>query len=286
MDLAFVLLGAAIAAAWLPPLRVRGVAVPAWAVLFVAAAVAGARAGVLAPVGVAALALLCAFAAAACFAPRGRGVFTLVAAAWALALALHVVPGFHNPKLFDGVRFGADSLPFTTYLNFDKAAAGLWLLVAFCRPDARALAGHALARTLVAAIAVPAVVIGVAMLAGYTRLEPKWPDGAAVFLCTNLLFACVAEEAFFRGLIQERIARLADRDGRAAWKWVAVGVSAALFTLAHVGGDATAMLVIGLAGLGYSLTYALTRRIEAAILVHFALNAAHFVGFAYPALVR
>lgn len=39
-----------------------------------------------------------------------------------------------------------------------------------------------------------------------------------------------------------------------------------------------------LAGIGYGLAYWRSGRIEAAILTHFAVNAAHFVLFTYPAL--
>src|SRR3569833_317933 len=134
MTLTLVLLGLAIAAAWIPAPRLRGVPIPPWTPLFAGAIAAGLVAGVLAPIALAALAVLCALAGAAVFAPRGRATFTLLAAAWALALSLHVVPGFHNPRLFDGVRLTPDALPFTSYLNFDKAAAGLVLLAAFCRP--------------------------------------------------------------------------------------------------------------------------------------------------------
>jgi membrane protease YdiL (CAAX protease family) len=225
-------------------------------------------------------------AAAARFAPRGGGAFTVLAAAWALALALHVVPGFHNPVLLAGVRFTPDAVPFTVSLSFDKAAAGLVLVAAFCRPGRRLDGRPWAARTLAGALASCIVVIGLAVAIGYTRFEPKWPDAAPAFLAGNLLFTCVAEEAFFRGLIQERIERLADAGGRAAWRAVAVVTGAVLFGLAHAGGGTSFMLLATVAGLGYGLTYSATRRIESAILAHFALNAVHFVGFAYPALAR
>lgn len=287
LESTFIPLGLAIIAAWLPPFFVNGVAVPPWTTLFGLAVWVGVRGGVLEPVALVALALLCVFAAAAYFAPRGRGVVpALAAAALALALALHLVPGFHAPKLFDGVRFSEDSLPFTSTLNFDKAAAGLLLLVAFCRPGEGAGARRTLAWTLGGAVVTPIVAIGAAVLAGFTSLDPKWPEGAGVFLAANLLFTCVAEEAFFRGLIQERIARLAERTGQPIWRWVAIAVASALFGLAHAGGGPLYMLLAGIAGLGYGVVYAATRRIESAILVHFALNAVHFTGFAYPALAH
>jgi len=284
----FVLLGLAVAAAWLPAPRLRGVPVPPWAVVFAAATGAGVATGLLAPTALAALLMLCGLAAAACFAPRGRPLFTLLAASWALALSLHVMPGFHNQRLFDAVRLTPDAIPFTSYLNFDKAAAGLILLVAFCRPGRGTGTGTGTARmaawTLGAAIVTTVVALGLATLAGLTRFEPKAPPGALAFLAANLLFTCVAEEAFFRGLIQQRIARLAETTGHAAWRPAAVAIGALLFGLAHMSGGTTYAVVAAVAAVGYGTAYAATQRIEAAILVHFAVNAVHFIGFAYPVL--
>ena len=135
-----------------------------------------------------------------------------------------------------------------------------------------------------AAVATAAVSIGIALAAGYVRFEPKWPGAAPAFLVANLLFTCVAEEAFFRGLVQERLMRLAESRRQPAWNAIAIAVSTLLFGLAHAAGGATWMLVATVAGLGYSLVYARTRTIEGAILVHFLVNAAHFLGFTYPRL--
>jgi len=286
VNLAFVLLGLAVVAAWIPAPRIGALVLPPWIALLAAAAVAGFAAGVLAPLGLVALALLAVFAAAARLAPAGRGVFTLLASAWALALALHLVPGFRNPVLVAGVRFSADALPFTVYLNFDKAAAGLVLVAAFCRPGTGAPAARSVAWTLAGALATCVVVLGLGVATGFTRLEPKWPADAPTLLAVNLLFTCVAEEAFFRGLIQARIAGLAETTGRTFWRPLAVVVAAVLFGLAHAGGGALYAGLAAVAGIGYGMTYAATRRIESAILVHFALNAVHFVGFTYPALAR
>ena len=43
-------------------------------------------------------------------------------------------------------------------------------------------------------------------------------------------------------------------------------------------------LAATLAGVGYGVAYQRTRRIEAAMVVHFALNAVHLLLFTYPAL--
>ena len=64
--------------------------------------------------------------------------------------------------------------------------------------------------------------------------------------------------------------------------WLAVAVSTVLFGLAHAAGGLGYVFLAGIAGLGYSAVYSVTRRIEAPILVHFLLNATHFIAFTYP----
>src|SRR5688500_19792063 len=65
---------------------------------------------------------------------------------------------------------------------------------------------------------------------------------------------------------------------------IAVIVSAIRFGLAHFGGGLTYVSAGVIAGLGYGLAYGRTRRIEAAMAVHFGVNAVHFLFFTYPRL--
>src|ERR1019366_7300326 len=53
------------------------------------------------------------------------GIALLVLAA---GLTLHRLPGFNNPRVISSVRFSADAIPFTLYLNYDKTLAGLFIL--------------------------------------------------------------------------------------------------------------------------------------------------------------
>ena len=285
--LSFVLLALAIVAVWLPPRSLGDRRVAPWTPMFAAACVAGALASpaVLAPIALASLGVLAALAWAGAAASRWGCAFTVLAALLALALSLHLLPGFHAVGLFHDIRLTPDATPFVLALNFDKGAAGLLLLAAFS-PRARSWRQFAsqLPAIALVGVATAAVSIGVAVAAGYVRFEPKWDAVAPAFLAANLLFTCVAEEAFTRGVIQERLMRLADRRGHPAWQWLAIAVSTAVFGLAHAGGGAIWMLVATIAGLGYALVYARTRTIEGAILVHFAVNAAHFIGFTYPRL--
>lgn len=40
----------------------------------------------------------------------------------------HRLPGFHNLRVIDAVRFTPDAIPFTLYLNFDQTLIGLFIL--------------------------------------------------------------------------------------------------------------------------------------------------------------
>ncbi len=285
--LSFVLLALSIVSVWLPETRPFDRRVPPWTIMFTAACIAGALASppVLSPVALAALAALAALTWAAVAAPRWPCALTVLAALLALVMSLHLVPGFHSAILFQDIRLTPDAAPFALGLGFDKAAAGLLLLAAF---SVRVTSWRQLALQLPpivgVAVVTAAVSIGIAVAAGYVRFEPKWVEAAPAFLVANLLFTCVAEEAFFRGLIQERLMRLAETRREPAWNGIAIAVSTVLFGLAHAGGGATWLAVATIAGLGYSLVYARTRSIEGAILVHFTVNAVHFIGFTYPRL--
>jgi membrane protease YdiL (CAAX protease family) len=280
--LPFLLLGAAVLAVWWP--RPAADRVAPWMPAFAAAVVAALVAHVLAPVALAWLSLLAALCIAARRAPSapGRIAATAAAALLALAMSLHLLPGFHNPMLLAQVQVSRDAPPFTQYLSFDKGAAGLLLLAAFAPRAAGArVVGRALAIGTVGGLATAAVVLGLACAAGVVHADLKLPAYTAAFLGANLVLTCVAEEAFFRGLLQHRLQAV--MHGRAA-RWLPIVASAVLFGLAHAGGGAWMPLLAGIAGLGYGLAFARAGTIEAPIVAHFGLNAIHFLCFSYPAL--
>lgn len=286
MLLTFVLLALAICAVWLPPIRFPGsLFVPPWALLFLGATVSGLLFGALGWHAVPALAAL--FLACELWRrvtnTSARIPTMLIAGLIALGLALHLFPGFHNPVVLDEARTGTSAAPFTQYANFDKAAAGLALLVYFCRrlesvSDIR----EAWVPTALAASATAVVLLGLGLAMGSLAFDLKLPSFALSFLGINLLFTCVAEEAFFRGFIQERLASALTPE----WQWFAVAASSVLFGLAHAAGGILHALLSALLGLGCAAAYAKTRRVEAPIAVHFTFNAIHFLGFTYPFVQR
>jgi hypothetical protein len=195
MLITFGLLGLSICAAWLRPVRIgERLSLPPWLLPFVGAVVAGL---VEAYLTWPALIALGAFGLVTCMTSRPaasrlqRILLGSLTALLALALALHLLPGFHNPLLVANIKFSPDAIPFTQYANFDKAAVGL-ILLAFLANRARSLAEWSamLGRIFPVALLTITVVIGAAVLAGYTRPDPKLSGYTPVFLLTNLLF-CV-----------------------------------------------------------------------------------------------
>jgi membrane protease YdiL (CAAX protease family) len=214
----------------------------------------------------------------------GRGAqlaLYVVTVLLSLALALHLFPGFKNPLLVENARFSSNSAPFTQYANFDKASVGLFLLLFFCpRVSSLQELGQVLRQAAPATLVTVVVVLALSLLAGLTQVDVKVPAFTAVFLATNLLFTCVAEEAFFRGIIQTKLstAMSKSRYGES----IAIGCSGVLFGLAHLAGGALYTVFATIAGIGYAYVYSKTKRIEAAIFAHFIVNALHFVLLTYP----
>jgi hypothetical protein len=284
------LLGAAIAAVWLPGLRLSPAFTlpPAWPLA--AAALASAWLTGLADArGLAAAVALFALAAGsrAVLKPWPRRLLAGAALALAFALGLHLMPGFSPVVFLEGVQISPGAAPLRFSANVDAGLAALVIALCFCRRcDTWADAGAVLRRAAPVALGTAALVLGLAWLMGVVRPDLKWPGFAAAWLLKMLLWTCVLEEGFFRGVIQERLAAWRPIASRPALRALPVLAAAALFGAAHLPGGAGYAALAALAGLGYGWAYARTRRLEAAIAAHFALNAAHFIGFTYPQLLR
>lgn len=207
----------------------------------------------------------------------------------AIAFASHMVPGFHNLRLFTGILISPSAAPFTMYLNFDKTIAAVVLVMAsglFVR-QANPFGIKTLRNTVLISALCIAVLIPLAILSGYVQFDPKFPEVFWFWAFNNLYFVCFAEEVIFRGMIQSHLMTLAHR-----WKispFIPIVISAILFAVAlpgHRQGGLDFMAFTVVAGLFYGYAYHRTRRLESAILVHFIVNVTHFLFFTYPMLAR
>jgi membrane protease YdiL (CAAX protease family) len=277
--LTFILLAGAIAAAWASPIKIGKAAIAPWAALFLASLAGAVAAGIVQPAGLPILAVAIASAHAWRNADRSslRLVFGAVLLLTIFALGTHKLPGFTNPIVLSGT-FSQDAPPFTQYANYDKGAAGLILLAMVCRKSAMRDWGTTLLRALPIAAVATVAVLGSAVAIGYVRADIKLTETAAIFIAVNLFFTVIAEEALFRGFIQQQLTNFGHP---AAFS---IFFSAALFGAAHLGGGPAFAILATLAGLGYAWAYQAAGRIEAPILVHCAVNAIHFAFFTYPHL--
>ena len=208
----------------------------------------------------------------------------LVFAVYALALGLALLPGFHRVELVQPQVLSAGAAPYGISVGFPKVATGI-IILGLINPllvrSWREL-GRVLARALPVLVVTLIVGMTVVLAMGYSSFAPKWTPLFLLFAPVNLFFTCLSEEAFFRGFIQHEISRVGSRRTLAAG--VALSLAAILFGLAHFAGGWAYVVAAAVAGLGYGWAFMRDQRIEAAMAVHFGLNATHFLLFVYPAL--
>jgi len=206
-----------------------------------------------------------------------RGVALTLVLLWALALTLHLVPGFDNLKVLDRVQASPASVPFTLYLNLDKPLIFFGLLLAW--PALLGPGGAIRWRPLALLILPLAALLITAWQLGALKPEVGLPHWWWLFALNNLLFTCVAEEALFRGLIQQGVASRSK-------PWLGLLVASLLFGAAHLAGGPLLMLFAALAGACYGLAFLLSGRLSVAIAIHFLFNFAHLALFTYPLTSR
>ena len=206
-----------------------------------------------------------------------RGVALTLVLLWAMALTLHLVPGFDNLKVLDRVQAGPASVPFTLYLNLDKPLIFFGLLLAW--PALLGPGGTMRWRPLALLILPLAALLITAWQLGALKPDVGLPHWWWLFAFNNLVFTCVAEEALFRGFIQQGVASRSK-------PWLGLLVASLLFGAAHLAGGPLLVLFAALAGACYGLAFQLSGRLSVAILLHFLFNFAHLALFTYPLASR
>lgn len=187
--------------------------------------------------------------------------------------------GFSYPLVWSTEQLYPNGSDFKLYANLAKGLCGyliiIWLL------DSYNKSGQ-LQAPLSAALSLLGALLLIGVGTGIFGLETqfKLPVETLYFIVINLGITVVAEEAYFRFLLQAQIERLFKNS--LAGRIIAVAIATAGFAFAHTGGLNEAFLLFSIAGFIYAVVFTLTRRFSAAVLCHFAVNLIHFIFFEYP----
>ncbi|WP_227734446.1 CPBP family intramembrane glutamic endopeptidase [Yersinia proxima] len=193
----------------------------------------------------------------------------------AIALFLHLIPGFNNLKVLDRVKIGPLSAAFTMYYNLDKALVPFILLA--CLPTLFVAKKHlSVSRIswLGLVVSIPALLL-LAVALGGLKIEMHTPIWLGSFVMANIFFVCLAEEALFRGYLQQRLSQCIGN-------YPALLLTALLFGAAHFAGGTLLMVFAALAGVIYGLAWLWSGRLWVAVTFHFGLNLMHLLFFTYP----
>jgi membrane protease YdiL (CAAX protease family) len=177
-----------------------------------------------------------------------RTLMGILIGLFSIGLMTHGVPGFSNPIVIAAVVLSPGAIPYTQYVNFDKALIGLCLL-AFGHPllTTRARWITMLKTVIPLAATLIGVVMTLALLLGYVHFAMKWPAYFYLWAWNNLLFTCTAEEAFFRGFLQRHLQGSPVRSGYRSI--LGLALASLLFGLAHYAGGLSYIVLATIAGL-------------------------------------
>ncbi|MEN8237370.1 MAG: CPBP family intramembrane glutamic endopeptidase [Pseudomonadota bacterium] len=198
---------------------------------------------------------------------------------------LHLMPGVYNPLMLSGVRLSAGSWPYHSYLNVDKIFLSIVLLATCIRLNSRKqdwCDTFGFSSVWGPVVLLVTVLMGLGLFLGYVRFDAKIPTILWLWVPTNLLFVCVAEEALCRGFLQKELGSWFKN--MQVGHWPAIGIGALAFGGLHYYGGPIYILLSTIAGMGYGYAYFKSKRLESAIAVHFLVNLTHILFFSYPAL--
>lgn len=194
-----------------------------------------------------------------------------------LALASHIVPGFERYLLIESRPLSTNHNTFNVFFSLDKALVAAVLLIYYLPYKKQAISRQWMAISLLS----PLIIAGTAIALG-VPLAPKIGLYLLWFLPINLFITCLAEELFFRRIIQENLINILPKT-----HWgttISLLISSYLFIIAHgIITPNSAMGVLYLAaGFLYAWVYQKTRRVELSIATHFSMNTIHILFFPYP----
>ncbi|WP_062814203.1 CPBP family intramembrane glutamic endopeptidase [Proteus mirabilis] len=192
-----------------------------------------------------------------------------------VGLTFHFIPSFNNLRYIKHVPLGQYSPPFSFYFNADKALIPFILMIfiptLFKTEPVKKANKY---QWVLLAMAIPALLL-FAMALGGLAIELHLPQWLPAFMLANIFFVSLAEEALFRGAIQQSLSRYLS-------PYLALFITAILFGLVHFAGGILLIIFASLAGIIYGLAWMWSGRLWVATLFHFALNLTHLLFFTYP----
>ncbi|MBB5018532.1 hypothetical protein HNQ59_001821 [Chitinivorax tropicus] len=235
-------------------------------------------AGLITPIGLLSLLGLAVLMAARarCRMAWHRNMLTTLAVLAALAMALHMLPGFERVVIFHGI-LSEGSTPARISWTLDKALAGLMLFGLYVPSTAPRPAKT----WLIFAISLMLGILMLGVFSGMLNWSPKTINQVALhWLFGNLFLTTFAEEVVFRHWLQNSLAHhLAHRRFGTPMSIALAGVA---FGVAHLAGGPLYALLATLAGCAYGLVYATFPSRWSPVLAHTAFNSLHFFLLTYP----
>ena len=204
-----------------------------------------------------------------------RWLLTLALLLIVIGLAFHFIPGFNNLRYLSHTPLGLHSAPFSFYFNADKALLPFILLILVPTLFNRSpLKPASMLQWGILILTIPALLLLATALGGLA-IELHLPSWLPAFVLANLFFVSLAEEALFRGAIQQLLSRYLP-------PYIALLIAAVIFGLVHFSGGLLLVVFASLAGIIYGLAWMWSGKLWVATLFHFALNLTHLLFFTYP----
>ncbi len=195
-------------------------------------------------------------------------------------IAIYRPNDFSYPLVWHAASLYNGGEPFLLHANGSKAVGG-YLIIMFLLPFTTPGPKQApLPESITLTTIVVISMIFIASFIFEVGWQPKLSEGILIFSIVNLGVTVIAEEAFFRLLIQDYISSFFEN--KFFGVIVPVSITALLFAVAHTNTFGPELLLHLAAGLGYCLVYTYTKRLSMAIASHFGVNILHFLLLEYP----
>ena len=207
-----------------------------------------------------------------------RHFFWLLAVLCGFFSAVYRPADFNYPLVWATQSLYDGGVPFSQYFNIAKGLCGYGVLILLYKTYEYNAKLSLLKGSAIACLGACLIVI-LAFFGAGLPIIIKWSDHFLLFALVNLCLTVVAEEAFFRLLIQRHLVKMRIFKSR-VFRWGPLLITAGVFSLAHGIHDYTWLFFA--AGCIYAGVYKWTGRFELAVVVHFLVNIIHFLFLPYP----